>query len=284
MFNYPLYKIGQCIAWSFPLKWAYKISVFCSDVHFVFADKDRAEVFANLKAIFPEKSRKELLNIRIQIFRNFAKYLVDFFRFKEVDMEYIRRRIKIENIHYFDDALKKGKGVVALSAHIGNWELGGIVLASLGYPISGVALPHKSKRVNDFFNSQRERKGMKVISFGKAARTCLRLLEANKIVALVGDKDFTKESGVVTNFFGKPSYMPKGPAAFAIKNGSVIIPTFVLRNPDDTFTIKINKPIDCRSGNIEEITSKCTEEIEKLVKDHPEQWYMFKKFWIQPKL
>jgi lauroyl/myristoyl acyltransferase len=283
MLNYPLYKIGQFIARSVPLKTAYKIAVFFSDVHFVFADKDRAEVIANLKAMFPEKNKKELFKIRIQIFRNFAKYLVDFFRSEEVTEEYIKRKVKIENISYLDNALKKSKGVVALSAHVGNWELGGIVLACLGYPIFGVALPHKSKKVNDFFNGQREKKGVKVISFGKAARTCLKLLAENKIIALVGDKDFTKDTGVVTDFFGRPSFMPKGPAAFALKNGSVIIPVFVLRNPDDTFTIKINKPIDCSSNTIEGITAKCTEEIEKLVKAYPEQWYMFKKFWIQPK-
>ncbi len=276
--------IGQFIAVNTPLKLAYKIAIVFSDIHFVFADKDRAEVFANLKAIFPEKSIKEIKKIRIQIFRNFAKYLVDFLRFQEVDKEYINRRIKIDNIRYLDEALKKGKGVVILSAHIGNWELGGIVVSSLGYPLSGVAMPHKSKKVNEFFNTQRQRKGLKVISFGKAARTCLRLLEENKMIALVGDKDFTKEAGVVTDFFGRPSYMPKGPAAFALKNGSTIIPVFVLRNPDDTFIIKINKPIDCSSNSIEEITSKCTKEIEQIVKNHPEQWYMFKKFWIQEKL
>ena len=138
MFNYRLYKFGQFIALKFPIQLAYKIAIFCSDVHFVFADKDRAEIYANLKAIFPEKSKKELLKIRIQIFRNFAKYLVDFFRFEEMDQNYIKRRVKIENLHYLDEALEKGKGVVALSAHIGNWELGGAVLAVLGRSPSGV--------------------------------------------------------------------------------------------------------------------------------------------------
>ena len=281
MFNYHLYKLGQFIVLRVPLKLAYKIAVFCSDIHYVFADKDRFEVNANLKAIFPEKGKNELLKIRIQIFRNFAKYLVDFFRFEELNKEYISRKVIIENIHYLDEALKKSKGVVLLSAHIGNWELGGAVIALLGYPLWVVALPHKIKKVNDFFNAQRERKGMKVIIFGKAARTCIRLLAENKIIGLVGDKDFTKEAGIVTDFFGKPTYLPKGPAAFALRNGAPIIPVFMLRNPDDTFTLKIGKPVDCDSGSMEGITFECKNVIENLVKDHPEQWYMFKRFWIQ---
>ena len=283
MFNYYLYKLGQFTALNLPLKLAYKIAVLCSDIHYIFADKDRFEVNANLKAIFPQKTRSELFKIQIQIFRNFAKYLVDFFRFEELNKEYIKRKIKIEDIHYLDEALKKGKGAVLLSAHIGNWELGGAVVALLGYPLWAVALPHKTKKVNDFFNAQRERKGMKVITFGKAARTCIRYLEENKMIALVGDKDFTQDTGILIDFFGKPTHLPKGPAAFALRNGSPIIPVFMLRNPDDTFTLKIGKPVDCSSGSMEGITFECKTVIENLVKDYPEQWYMFKKFWAQPK-
>jgi lauroyl/myristoyl acyltransferase len=283
MFNYRLYKLGQFIALRVPLKLAYGIAVLCSDIHYVFADKDRFEVNANLKTIFPGKSKKELFDIRLQIFRNFAKYLVDFFRFEELDREYIDRKVTIENIHYIDEALKKGKGVVLLSAHIGNWELGGVVMALLGYPLWAVALPHKTKEVNDFFNSQRGKKGLKVIMFGKAARTCLNFLKENKIIALVGDKDYTKDAGIVAEFFGKPTYLPKGPAAFALKNGSPIIPVFMLRNPDDTFTLKICKPVNCDSKSMEGITSECKNLIEDLVKAHPEQWYMFKRFWIHSK-
>ena len=125
---------------------------------------------------------------------------------------------------------------------------------------------------------------MKVITFGKAARACIKILKENKLVALVGDKDYTKEAGIIVNFFNKPAYLPKGPAAFALKNGSAIIPVFVLRDPGDNFIVKIEKPIDCSSLTMEGITSQCTKSIEQIVKKHPEQWYMFKKFWIQPKL
>jgi lauroyl/myristoyl acyltransferase len=289
MFNHILYAIGSFIALSLPLRLAYVVAVFFSDLHYVFASIDRYTVRENLKAIFPYKTRRELNRIRRRTFRNFAKYLVDFFRFSKLDKAYIAKNIKVENLHYFDEALGYGKGVIVLTAHLGNWELGGVVIGLSGYPFWVVALPHKNKKVDEFFNSQRESKGMHVIPFGKAARQCLNLLKENKMVALVGDRDFS-EKGIVVDFFGKKSYFPLGPAAFAMKAGSAIVPGFMFRNPDDTFTLRIEKPIrfaalesekpQDREKRIMEIIDSYKSIIEGYIKKYPDQWYMFRRFWV----
>jgi len=295
MFGYILYRIGQFIALSLPLKLAYGIAILISDLHYIFADKDRLAVRENLKVIFPEKSGREIRKIRIAMFRNFAKYLVDFFRFSKLDTDYIKRNIKLENIRYFDEALSKGKGAIVLTAHLGNWELGGVVVSLLGYPLWAVALPHKDKRVNNFFNSQREGKGLRVIPLGKAVRLCLNLLKENKVIALAGDRDFTSK-GVVMDFFGRPTFLPEGPAAFSLKTGAAIVPGFMLRNADDTFTLKIEKPLQFTRGNskihyrqekedqdsdLTGLIKQYKTTIEDYIRKYPDQWYMFRKFWIE---
>jgi KDO2-lipid IV(A) lauroyltransferase len=285
MLNYLLYRIGQFIALHLPLKLGYKLAVFISDVHYIFADKDRWAVKENLRVIFPEKSNTEIRSIRIKMFRNFAKYLVDFFRFEKIDEEYIKNNIRIENIRYFEEALSRGKGVIVLTAHLGNWELGGVVIALCGYPFWVVALPHKDKRVNNFFNSQRESKGIKVIPLGKAVRKSLDVLKENKILALVGDRDFT-EKGVILDFFGKAALFPQGPAAFSLKTGASILPGFMLRNVDDTFTLRIEKPLEFKpTGNKEndlrELITIYKIIFEDYIRKYPDQWYMFRRFWIR---
>lgn len=285
MYNYAIYRLGQFIALSLPLKAAYKLAVFISDIRCLFAKTDRRTIRGNLKAIFPEKSKKEIRSIQIRVSRNFAKYLVDFFRFEKLDNEYIKKNIRIENIHYFDEALSKGKGVVVLTAHLGNWELGGVVLSLLGYPFWAVALPHKDKRVNAFFNFQRGRKGMKVIPLGRAVRTCINLLKENKMVALVGDRDFTVK-GLTIDFFGKPSVLPEGPAAFALQTGALIVPGFMLRNDDDTFTLRIEKPIGFeiakdKKETIKAIMNTYKKIFEDYIRKYPDQWYMFRRFWVE---
>lgn len=288
MMNIFLYRLGQWIALSLPLRFAYALAVIFSDIHHIFADQDRKFLSMNLKAIFPDKSDREIRRIRINVARNFSKYLVDFFRYEKIDKEFIKKQVTIENLRYFDQALAKGRGVIVLTAHIGNWELGGVVLAQVGYPMWVVALEHKYKAVNDFFNRQRESKGMKVIPFSKAARQCMSMLKMNELVALVGDRDFTKEGGLITDFFGKPVSLPKGPAAFALKTGAVIVPGFLIRNPDDTFTLHIENPIDPLEPGYGQDGEKALKELinrykiifEECIRRYPDQWYMFKKFWV----
>jgi len=255
-----------------------------SDLHYIFAFGDRKMVTENLRTIFPQKPSREINKIRRGIFRNFAKYLVDFFRYEKLDNEYIKNNIHIENLKYFDEALKKGKGGIILSAHIGNWELGAVVVALSGYPLWAVALEHKHKKVTDFFNSQRKSKGVNVIALGKAVRQCFNLLNDNRIIALVGDRDFSG-NGTVTDFFGKPARFPEGPAALALKTGASILPCFMVRNPDDSFTLWIEKPIELISQrNKEEDVKRCMREYVKIFENYiykyPEQWYLFKRFWL----
>ena len=104
---------------------------------------------------------------------------------------------------------------------------------------------------------------------------------------VVGDRDFTGK-GMITELFGKPVRFPEGPAAFALKTKASILPCFMVRNPDDSFTLKIEKPIELVSGgNKEEDIKKCMREYAKIfesyIRKYPEQWYVFRNFWAENK-
>lgn len=285
MFNYLLYLAGQGLATALPIEAAYNFAAFISDLRCLFAWRDCRIVENNLRAIFPEKSKNEIRAIRKEVFRNFARYLVGFLRSDKLDREYIRRNVEIENQEYLDQARSKGKGVIILTAHLGNWELGGLVIALLGYPLLAVVLPHKSSKVNDFFNSKRESKGVGVIPLGRAVRQCLNYLRNNKMVALVGDRDFTRK-GTIVDFFGRPAIFPDGPAAIALKTQALIVPAFMLMNKNGTFRFKIEKPIELTAGdgNKEGLAGLIRQYkgiFEDYIKKYPEQWYMFRRFWVE---
>ncbi|MCM8799975.1 MAG: lysophospholipid acyltransferase family protein [Candidatus Omnitrophica bacterium] len=281
--HFIFYRIGKFLAEHLPINLSYFIATLISDIHYIFAYRDRYEVTQNLKVIFPNKNKKEISKIRLNLFRNFAKYLVDFFHFSKLDMHYIKRKIKIENIDHLNEAVSKKKGIIGLTAHLGNWELGGIVMAMLGYDIWAVALPHQDRRVDSFFNIQREKKGLKVIPISNAKDTCLSLLKNSKIVALLGDRDFT-ESGILIEFFKKPSLFPIGPAVFSIRTDSPIIAAFMIREKKDFFILRFEKPIyPPKEGTLKEKIKKIITQYKVIFEDYiqkyPEQWYMFRRFW-----
>src|SRR3989338_9104766 len=134
MFKYFLYKFGQFCVLRLPLKTAYKIAVFISTLQYYLSPRDKKSVTHNLKVILG--SRDDMPHLVKEVFRNFGRYLLEFFRMTKIlNMEYIRKNVKITNISHLDHVLKQGKGGILLTAHIGNWELGGVVASMLGYPI-----------------------------------------------------------------------------------------------------------------------------------------------------
>lgn len=286
MIFYILYRIGQALALNFPLKVSYRVAVTMADIHYLLGFRERISVTENLKTILAKPSQDdELRQAAKDVFRNFAKYLVDFFRFSKMSPGYIKRFIKLEGLSNIEDALKYGKGVIILSAHLGNWELGGLVMGTLGYPINAVVLTHRNVKINDFFKAQRAIGKLRSIEFGASLRGCYKALKNNELLALLGDRDFSN-NGLPAIFCGKPVVsMPKGPAALSYRTGAAIVPSFITRNGDDTFTFAFEKPIlppdaaGDEDSAIKGIMEKYLPIIESYVKRYPEQWYVFRNFW-----
>ncbi|MDP8297601.1 MAG: lysophospholipid acyltransferase family protein [Candidatus Orphnella occulta] len=280
---FALYRIGIFIALNTPIRAGYRIAAFAASLYAFFSPADRDALNDNLKQLFPDYEDDRLKSIASQIFINFGKYLVDFFRFSLIDADYIKRYVKVEGRHHLDEVLKQKKGAILTSAHIGNWELGGVALAALGFPLSVVALTHKQDNIDKFFTQQRLEKGVGVIPVGIAVRRCFKVLANNGAIALVSDRDYF-DNGLEVEFFGKKAIIPKGPALFSRRCLAPIVPVFMLRNKDDTFTLKILEPImPVHTHNEHEdlicVTEKVIKVIEDVVKENPEQWFVFKRFW-----
>lgn len=287
MGNYYLYQIAYFITRHLPLKVAYAMSIALADCHYFLSREDRRAVESNFKVIL--KSEAVPPSMVKAVFRNFGKYLVDFFTMtKHVDANYIKDHIKVSNTNYLNEILAQGKGCIIVSAHLGNWELAGAVLSKLGYPLSVVALPHQDKRVNAFFNEQRSYFGTTVISSTTAIRRCLEHARANRFVAILAERDFS-DHGMVMDFLGKPTLIPKGAAIFSLKTGAPIVPAFFIREDNDDFYITFDKPIyppSLEKGKVDEkhiesLIRQYIDIIQDRIKEYPQQWLMFREFWIK---
>lgn len=205
-----------------------------------------------------------------------------------VDDHFIKSKVRINGIGRLDDVLKKGKGGIIVTAHIGNWELGAVLLSMLGYPLMAVALPHKERPVNDLFNQRREAKGVTVVPTNAALRRCVEQLKKNRLIALVADRDFSA-NGFVVDFLGRKMLIPKGPAMFSWKTGAPIIPVFLIRNEDGGFTMSCHEPLypPKRNTSIGEdevvlgIMRRYIPIIEDQIRAFPSQWLLFRDFSIR---
>ncbi len=283
MFKYYLYKFGQFCVHKLPLKAAYAIAAFISTMQYVFSPRDRRAVRNNLKIIAPDV--KNIESMTREVFINFGKYLVEFFRMaKDVNQEYLKKNVKVVNVHHVEEALKRGKGGIILAGHSGNWELGAVILTTLGFPVTAIAMPHKERPVNDLFNGQREALGVKIVQISGAIRECTKALHQNRLVAILADRDFTQH-GEVMKLFGKKTMIPKGAAAFCLKTGAPIIPAACMRERDGTFTMTLSEPLFAPKEGDEhqkllQLIRQYTFIIEDIIRKNPSQWLMFRPFWI----
>lgn len=284
MCHYILYRIGEFLSLHLPLAFTYALAGMLSTLQYLFSKQDRLSVRNNLKAILPNIDERLLKRYTKNVFINFGRYLTVFLRFKKLDLAYIKENVRIEGRRYIDEALSLGRGLIVVSGHIGNWELGGATLAMLGYPVHAITLTHVYRRVNDFFDSQRISKGLRVIPLDKAVRASLEALSRNEIVCILGDRDFT-QGGMALDFLSRPTMVPKGPAVFSLRNKTPIIVSFLLLQTRGKMRIIFQPPIRFNStGEYEKDVRAVTElylrQIEECIRAYPDQWAMFRRFWL----
>ncbi len=273
-----------------PHTFAYRVSVFLTGFKYIICAGERKAMRKNLEVILGE-NHPGVKKYPKQIYANFGKYLVDFFRAEKIDRKFIDKFVKIENLEYMDQALKKGKGAIGLTAHLGNWELSAQILARLGYKINAIALTHTHSRIDDFFSRQRQLTGINVIPVGVSVRRCFSALRKNEIVGILGDRDFSGENGIFIDFFNRSLLAPLGPAVLSLRTGAAIVPAFVIRDEKDEryFRYIFTEPIYPEHSadeqkDIKHLTSKYIKVIEKFVRLYPQQWFVFHEFWKAEKV
>jgi len=281
--EYIQYRAADFLSHVVPRRFAYWVGLRVADRFFRRDGRGRSAVISNLRHILEFKglrpSSETLERLARGTFQYFGKYLVDFFRFTRMSESVVDRIVSIEHLERLNQAVAHGKGVLLLSAHFGSWEIGAAVVSALGHPISAVVVPQKNKKTNMLFQSRREKRGIKVLPLGEAARRTLRALRKGELVAMLADRDYTQHNDL-TRFFGAPARLPHGPATLCVKAGATILPVFLLRENHDTFLLRFHPPIvPGRNSSVSEIQAQICLILEQEIGERPCQWYMFDEFW-----
>lgn len=183
-----------------------------------------------------------------------------------------------------DQALARGRGVVFISGHVGNWELLARRIAQAGYPSQSIAKEASDPRTTALIERFRAEGGVRSIWRGQegAVRHMLRALKNNEILGLLIDQD-TKVQSVFVPFFGQLASTPRAAADLALRTGAAIVCGFCQREPDGRYRIRLHEVPLPQGGDREAkalaLTATLTRDIEEAIRRAPEQWVWMHRRW-----
>lgn len=241
-------------------------------------------VMTNLRLAFGgEKTEEELTAIAKACYRHLGLCLVEFIRLPGMSREEIVSLAELRGREYIDAGLREGRGVILLTGHVGNWEISGCRIAAEGYPINVIARAQRDTDITEYVRRTREALGMRVLHRSVAVRGSLRALRDNELLGVLMDQN-AGDDGVFVDFFGHLASTAPGAAAFALRTGAAVVPTFGQRKPDGRHVVELGEPVPLintgdRERDIHENTARYTNIIEDWIRAHPEQWFWLHKRW-----
>ena len=253
--------------------------------------KYRRAIESNLSVILGRPANSpEVEEAALEMVRGHSSAWFDFLRFVLATPE--EAALLIESVTGFSRLVEgrmRGKGVLLLTGHLGNWEIGGLMLAQVRQPIHVVLVPDRFSGVERVRKNMHARAGVTEIPVDRTIASTLSVLRAlkdNAVVAMQGDRDFDN-TGVAVPFFGREAYFPRGPLRVAMATGAVVLPSFIVRVPDGRYRAIIEEPLvidneGSRDEALRRNLSRYVEVLERYVRQYPDQWYCFYPFWDDP--
>ncbi len=247
--------------------------------------KDRIKAERHLGLVYGERiSASERKSIAKNLFINFGKNLAEVVRFKKYYLSQIQPLVDIEGREYFDEVYNRGKGVIGVTGHIGNFELLAAYFANQGYHAAVIGRKMYDKRLDKILVNNRESLGVVNIDTKDSPRRFLKILKDGYVLGVLIDTDSMRVRSEFVPAFGRLSNTPVGQTILGLKTGAGFVPVACVRNgkrykiivkPE----IKIERTDDF-DKDVYNITKKCTEALEEIINEYKDQWIWIHNRWL----
>ena len=253
----------------------------------------RAVARGQLAMALPQLAPAEHDRIIADMFRGLGRSMAEIILMDEIAAD-IDHWVESEGLDILDQALAKGRGVIVVTGHVGNWELLAAFLGLKNYPVTAIATPVKGEALNQENIDLRRRVGVETVPRDGAgsAKAILRTLRAGRILGILMDQD-TRGKGVVVPFFGRPAFTPVGPDALAWRTGAAVVGIFIHRGPQGRHRVRVRElPLpdrgsesgEARAAWQEEATARFNLAIEDEIRERPDEWVWWHERWRRGKL
>lgn len=189
--------------------------------------------------------------------------------------------VEVRGLEHIDST----RGGILIGAHLGNWEWMAATLSMHGYPISEVVRPFDDPRLNAAVDGIRRSGGVGTIPKAGAGRELIARLRAGELVGILVDQS-PRRNGAPAKFFGRDCWATIGAAMAAARTKLPVYPISMVRRPDGGYLFEAHPPLHMsESGHLRTDlsanTQLCQDAVEKIVRNHPEQWLWFHRRWRQ---
>jgi KDO2-lipid IV(A) lauroyltransferase len=217
------------------------------------------------------------------MFGNLGMNVIETLRLGSVSDATLRDSIVMEGEERLRAVLARGKGLLVLSAHMGNWDLLCTMAPRLNYPTTIITKNLRNTKLNDYWMNTRARFGLKFVPAHHSYRLCLSALRRNEIVGFILDQNMIRDEGVFVNFMGRPACTSPGLAYMSAQSGAAVVPVFMIRLPEGRHLVKvlpeIPPPPDRQQETILSYTQRYTKAIEDMILQYPDQWIWIHRRW-----
>nr|MBN2278609.1 hypothetical protein [candidate division Zixibacteria bacterium] len=251
---------------------------------YLVSGRDRAKARMTLKMVYGERlDNKMRRRIIRNLYINFGRNLIEVFRFKKFYRRQISSLIDVEGLEYFDRVYKRGKGVIAVTGHIGNFELLAVFFANSGYKAAVIGREMYDPRLNRLLVNNRESLGIINIDTRDSPRRILKVLKEGCALGVLIDTDSMRVRSEFVPAFGIPAYAPVGQSIIGLKTGAGFVPMACVRNGRRYKIIIRPEVIIERSDDFKKdvynITALCTRALDEIIDQHRDQWIWIHNRW-----
>jgi KDO2-lipid IV(A) lauroyltransferase len=248
----------------------------------------RAALARNFRGAFPELSASDADALTLRTYQSYSADVLDLFRSVSMPPAQSLELFEDPQEHggAFLEALAGGKGVILVTGHFGNWEIGGALMRALDLPMTIVAMREASEEINRLRIEFRRRFGADTIEVRQSMDTALQIrrrLAENRIVAMLMDRHVDRDRVPVT-FFGRRAYFLRTPPLLAYMTGAPLLPCSVVRMPSGRFRVRPGRPIHVphhldRETAVQQAAQAFAEQLEACIRETPHAWYQFYDYW-----
>lgn len=268
-------------------------SVVVGDLFHLLMKKTKANVRKNIEGISQGRWSNGKVNVLTRkTFQNYGQYLLDYMVMHRLYPSNKDKWVEEEvGGDYMIEALRMGKGVICITPHLGNWEIGGLLFSFRGGELNVLTLDERDLDTKSFREEMRKRRGIKNIYINPKDDSPMAILDAvktlrrNEIVAMLGDRIETQKT-MTFDFFGKKTPFPIGVAILAMATGAPVLPVFVVMERNRKYRGVIESPIyfnassrDDREAVIRKGMESLIKKFEEYIEKYPDQWYNFYSYW-----